>query len=446
MSPIDTRLANSNTEPFRLWTDRRPQSSRPWSLLVAATVGATAVLPSVAEAQTPPTAPSGNQVVTLTDTLPGAVGGVAVDATGIIYVADFGEHVWKVTPDGQVSLFVSSMYGASGNAVDSKGVLYQSNFNGNFVARIERDGTVTELADGLQGPVGIAVDGNDDLFVTNCSGNSLSKITSDGVVTEFSSDDLYNCPNGITRDGQGNFYVVNFSDQKMLKVTPDGAVSDFAEIPGGGNGHVTFARGALYATSFRGHQVWKVSLNGTVELLAGTGQVGIQDGPALEATFFLPNGIAANPQGNRLYLNEFRVRPTGTELVPPAPKSVLRQIKLASLTDVLVAAQAQDGVAGVERAYRAWKDDPSTAGLFTELEVNALGYRWMATGQMEAALTIFGLNVESYPGSWNTYDSFAEANMNAGNRDRAIELYEKSLELNPNNTNGLDKLRELGAR
>ena len=166
----------------------------------------------------------------------------------------------------------------------------------------------------------------------------------------------------------------------------------------------------------------------------------------MEATFFLPNGIAANPAGNRLYLNEFRVRPQGTELVPPAPKSILRQIKLASLTDNLLAALNAGGVDGMEAAYRAFKTDPATSSQFTEIEINALGYRLAATGQPEAAMRVFELNVESNPQSWNVYDSLAEAHMNAGDTGRAIELYEKSIELNPSNTNGvamLEKLREM---
>jgi len=418
---------------------REPPSAR---LTIALFVSvALAQAPLAAQTATP--ALGGDQVVTLTDTLPGGVGGVAVDAAGIIYVADFGGNVWKVTPDGRVSTFVSTMYGASGNAVDSKGNLFQSNFNGNFVSRIDREGNVTELADGLQGPVGIAIDVGDDLTVTNCRGNTLSRITQAGEVTEFAASDLFNCPNGITRDGQGSFYVVNFSDTRMLKVTTEGEVTEFATIPGGGNGHVTFARGNLYATSFRGHQVWRVSLSGEVELLAGTGAVGGEDGPALEATFFLPNGIAANAAGNRLYLNEFRVRPQGNELVPPAPKSILRQIKLASLTDDLLAALNAGGVEGMEAAYRAFKTDPSTSGQFTEIEINALGYRLAATGQPEAAMRVFELNVESNPQSWNVYDSLAEAHMNAGDTERAIEFYEKSIELNPSNTNGVAMLEKL---
>ena len=100
----------------------------------------------------------------------------------------------------------------------------------------------------------------------------------------------------------------------------------------------------------------------------------------------------------------------------------------------------------MEAAYRAFKTDPATSGQFTEVEINTLGYRLAATGQPEAAMRIFELNVESHPQSWNAYDSLAEAHMNAGHAERAIDLYEKSIELNPGNSNGLamlEKLREM---
>jgi Tfp pilus assembly protein PilF len=57
---------------------------------------------------------------------------------------------------------------------------------------------------------------------------------------------------------------------------------------------------------------------------------------------------------------------------------------------------------------------------------------------------VFELNVESYPNSFNVYDSLAEAYMNAGDSDHAIEFYEKSLAINPGNTNAtamIDKIR-----
>ena len=104
------------------------------------------------------------RVTTMGDTLHGAVGGVAVDRLGYVYVADFGEKVWKFAPWGTVQLFATGLYGSSGNAIDSRGNLVQSGFMSNTVSRIDRDGRVTTLATGLNGPVGIAVTPGDTLI------------------------------------------------------------------------------------------------------------------------------------------------------------------------------------------------------------------------------------------------------------------------------------------
>lgn len=386
--------------------------------------------------------PTGTRVLTVGDTLVGAVGGVAVDGIGTIYVADFAETVYKIRPDGRTSVFATGLYGASGNAIDPMGNLYQSSFSGNYVTRIDRHGNQEIVATGLQGPVGIAiVDG--DLFVCNCRANTLSRVGPDGEVSTFAESPLFNCPNGIAGTPSGDLYVVNFGDEKMLRVTPDGTVTELAALPGGGNGHVAFARGSLYATSFQGHRVYRVSLEGDVTLLAGTGARGETDGPALEATFSWPNGIAVSPQGDRLYINDYLNRTPPTVPVPPVPKSILRVVKLASLSDRMAAALGSGGIDAMVEAHRAWKSDPATAGVFTETEVNAYGYALMGGGRLDAALRVFELNAESYPNSWNVWDSLAEAHMNAGDSEKAIELYEKSLEINPANTNATQMLERL---
>ena len=232
-------------------------------------------------------------------------------------------------------------------------------------------------------------------------------------------------------------------DELMLKVTPDGAVSEFARLPGGGNGHVTFARGDLYATSFTGQRIYRVSTSGEVTHIAGTGARGEADGPGLEATFSWPNGIAAGPRGDRLYVNDFLNRFPPTVEVPPQPLSIVRQIKLPSISSLMVSALQAGGIDAMVDAYRDWKADPATAGLFTEIEVNGLGYQLMGSGQLEAATRVFELNVESYPNSFNVFDSLAEAYMNAGETERAIDYYEKSLELNPGNNNAVKMLERL---
>jgi Tfp pilus assembly protein PilF len=53
------------------------------------------------------------------------------------------------------------------------------------------------------------------------------------------------------------------------------------------------------------------------------------------------------------------------------------------------------------------------------------------------------LNVEEFPESWNVYDSLAEAYLKIGDKQKAKENYKKSVELNPENTNGIQMLNGL---
>lgn len=257
----------------------------------------------------------------------------------------------------------------------------------------------------------------------------------------FAESELLRCPNGITAGPDGNLYVVNFSDGAVLKVGPEGAVSAFADLPGGGNGHITVAGGALYATSFQGNRIYRITLDGAVAPIAGIGQFGERDGAADSATFTFPNGIAAGPNGDRLYVNDFINRYPPTVELPPEPLFTVRQVKLASLADVARAALGTAGVDAMVEAYRVWKRQNAT--LYTEIEINQLGYALMGAGQLEAALQLFMLNVESYPRSWNVYDSLGEAYMKAGQKEKAIESYERSLQLNPANRNAVEMLRRL---
>jgi Flp pilus assembly protein TadD len=62
---------------------------------------------------------------------------------------------------------------------------------------------------------------------------------------------------------------------------------------------------------------------------------------------------------------------------------------------------------------------------------------------MKEAIEVFRLNVELFPDSWNVYDSLGEAYMNKGDTKLAIDNYKKSVELNPNNTAGIEALKKL---
>ncbi len=81
--------------------------------------------------------------------------------------------------------------------------------------------------------------------------------------------------------------------------------------------------------------------------------------------------------------------------------------------------------------------------LFDEREMNALGYSFLQKGKTKDAIELFKLNTIAYPNSSNTYDSLGEAYLADGQKELAIKNYEKSLELNPNNTNAQKVLKEL---
>jgi DNA-binding beta-propeller fold protein YncE len=249
--------------------------------------------------------------------LPAGTGGVAVDAAGDIFVADIGlapgfggTTIYRVTPDGEVSIFVEhdSFRGATGNAFDSEGNLYQAAFNRGRISKITPEGEVSTVSSsGLLGPVGIAIDPDDNaLFVANCQGRSVLKITQDGTSTTLTSHPLLNCPNGIALDDDKNVYVANFGDGRILKVSPDGSsVTEFAVVPGNNNGHITYGHGILYVVGRGGAKIYTLTLEGELEILAGSSGRGHDDGPALEATFNSPNDLSISPDGRTLYVNEW---------------------------------------------------------------------------------------------------------------------------------------------
>lgn len=109
----------------------------------------------------------------------------------------------------------------------------------------------------------------------------------------------------------------------------------------------------------------------------------------------------------------------------------------------LMDALRADGAEAAIRYYREHREADPSILLFTESQMNALGYEYLYGGEVKEAIALFRLNVEAYPEASNTYDSLGEAYMEDGQYELAIENYQKSLELNPENTNAVEKLTEL---
>lgn len=76
--------------------------------------------------------------------------------------------------------------------------------------------------------------------------------------------------------------------------------------------------------------------------------------------------------------------------------------------------------------------------------LNAMGYNYLNKNDVKNALHVLKLNTKLFPESSNTYDSYGEALLKNGNKEEAIKNYKKSIELNPNNQNGIKVLTKLG--
>ncbi len=114
------------------------------------------------------------------------------------------------------------------------------------------------------------------------------------------------------------------------------------------------------------------------------------------------------------------------------------------LADFLGKIIDEKGIDEAINTYTKIKNENKDEYDFSEGNINLLGYNYLNQDMVDIALRIFKLNMEEYPESFNTYDSYAEALMKKGDKEGAIKYYKKSLELNPGNTNGINKLKELG--
>lgn len=78
-----------------------------------------------------------------------------------------------------------------------------------------------------------------------------------------------------------------------------------------------------------------------------------------------------------------------------------------------------------------------------EGSINSIGYLLLRMKKVEDAIEIFTQNTVDFPQSSNVWDSLAEAYMIKGNKALAIKYYEKSVQLDPTNTNAVELIKKL---
>ena len=275
--------------------------------------------------------------------------GVAVDASGNVYVADTANNtIRKVTPAGVVTT-LAGLAGSPGGATDGSGQAARFHF-----------------------PSSVAVDGNNNVYVADSSNNTIRKVTPSGVVTTLAglagaaggvdgtgSSARFDDPQSVAVDSGGNVYVADSTNCAIRKITPAGVVTTLAGKLGvsGTNdaasgaaarfyepyGVAADSNGNVYVADTRNHTIRKISPRGAVTTLAGlAGKPGSTDGTNSDARFSYPLAVAVDASDN-LY-------------VADSGNNTIRQVSPAGVVTTLA------GLAGT----KGWTNGTGSGALFYE--------------------------------------------------------------------------------
>jgi prepilin-type N-terminal cleavage/methylation domain-containing protein len=301
----------------------------------------------------------------------GIYGSPALDAAGNIYVADSaGNCIRKITPAGVVTTLAGTCGGSAGTAdgtgaaaqfnwptglaVDSSGMIYVADTSNSCIRKITTAalvstfagtcGNSTGAADGtgsaakFNNPQGVAVDTQGDVYVTDSGNTCIRKISPSSAVTTFAarcgivffgaadgtgSAAQFNYPLGIAVDTQGNVYVADDQNDNIRKITSSGVVTTLAGSGQGGyadgagaaaefsnpDGVTADAYGNVYVADRSNQRIRMISFDGTVSTVAGSSS-GYADGIGTASKFKRPYGLAIDPVGT-LYVadtNNYRIR------------------------------------------------------------------------------------------------------------------------------------------
>ena len=231
---------------------------------------------------------------------------VAVDAIGNVYIADEGNHrVRRVDAAGTISTFAGTgergfggdggtanealLSHPSGLAVDATGNVYVSDPGNDRVRRVNAAGTISTFAgtgergfggDGgratealLNQPRGVAVDATGNVYVADTGNDRVRRVNSaSGVIATFSG-----------RGGLG-----------------DGGPADKARLDLPGSIAIDHASGDVYIADDGNHRIRRIDAGtGNISTFAGAGfGFGGDGGPADKALFRYPAGVAVDAAGN----------------------------------------------------------------------------------------------------------------------------------------------------
>ena len=176
----------------------------------------------------------------------------------------------------------------------------------------------------LNSPEGVAVDSSGNIYVADTNNNKIRKITADGNVSTLAgsdsngsadgigSDASFYYPHGIAVDDNGNVYVADTNNNKIRKITADGNVSTLAGSGSYGStdgvgidasfnkpyGIAVDTSGNVYVADTDNSLIRKITAEGNVSTFAGDGRNGFLDAVGIIARFYNPHGVTVDGNGN----------------------------------------------------------------------------------------------------------------------------------------------------
>jgi uncharacterized protein (TIGR03437 family) len=319
--------------------------------------------------------------------------GIAVNASGVVYVADQANQRIRQVNGGTISTFAGSgTKGYSGDgaqaasaalstpagvAVDASGNVYFSDTGNQVIRKITTGGVISTVAgsnslgagfagDGaaatsaqLNTPLGVAVDATGAIYVADYANNRVRKIANGNINTVAGSGGVgywgdggqataagLNGPTGVAIDAAGFLYIADTGNNRIRKVAGNGIITTVAGTGNpsysgdlgpainadldGPTGVTVDPGGVMYIADNLNSRIRRVSTASTISTIAGNGKEAYtgDGGLGTDASVFFPIGVAVDKVGN-VYVADTQnhvtrqLAPIADFALPPAVTGVI---------------------------------------------------------------------------------------------------------------------------